>query len=177
MFYDQNICISRTWCVFGHASIWESFIYWLLRYEPAFLGWASCSMLPWSLSMGIQVITFIIKFGMKIRLCRWGLGMDKLCHPTLCNGYKVNYVSMLGLKLTHVNRRSPGQRTICVRSRINNDVRTSRLIRSRIQHTLTVFIRTSQAKFKMKIATSRGVIPVAHDRTMLGLINIIASHR
>ena len=115
--YIKNVS-PRTRCVFGHASISESFIYWLLRYEPAFLGWASCSMLPCFLSMGIQVITFNIKFGMQIRLRRWGLVMDKLCHPTLCNGYNVNYVSMLGLKLTHVDRRSPREQYVYVRASI-----------------------------------------------------------
>ena len=66
---------------------------------------------------------------------------------------------------------------ICARSRINNDVRASCLIRSRILHTLTVFIRASRAKFTMTIVTSRVVIPVTHGQTVLSLINIIASHR
>ena len=82
---------------------------------------------------------------------------------------------MLWLKLIQVSR-SPSEQ-VYVRSRINNDVRAYCLIRSRIQHKLTVFIRASQAKFTTTIATSRGVIPVAHDLTMLGLINIITSHR
>ena len=37
------------------------------------------------------------------RLHRWSLGMDKLFHPTLHNG--CDYISMLGLKLTHVSKR------------------------------------------------------------------------
>ena len=39
------------------------------------------------------------------RLYRWSLGMHKLFHPTLYNW--CNYLSMLGLKLTHVNKRGP----------------------------------------------------------------------
>ena len=97
--YDQNICISRT----------------------EFFGGASCPMLPCFLSMCIQVITFITKFGMKIRLRRWGLGMDKLCHPILCNGYNVNYVSMLGLKLIHVSR-SPSKQYVYFRASITTFV-------------------------------------------------------
>ena len=34
------------------------------------------------------------------------LGMDKLFHPTLYNG--CNYLSMLGFKLIHVSKRTPG---------------------------------------------------------------------
>ena len=37
------------------------------------------------------------------RVHRWSLGMDKLLHPTLYNGY--DYISMLGLKLNHVSKR------------------------------------------------------------------------
>ena len=40
----------------------------------------------------------------KLQRCnRWSLGMDKLFHPILYNGY--NYLSMLGLKLNHVSKR------------------------------------------------------------------------
>ena len=35
----------------------------------------------------------------------WTLGMDKLFHPTHCNGY--GYLSMLGLKLIHVSKKGP----------------------------------------------------------------------
>ena len=38
--------------------------------------------------------------------CHWNLGMDKLFYPTLYNGY--NYLSILGLKLTHVGLRATG---------------------------------------------------------------------
>ena len=40
-----------------------------------------------------------------VRCNRWSLGMDKLFHPTLYWAY--NYLSMLGLKLTHVSKRGP----------------------------------------------------------------------
>ena len=43
--YDENICTSGIRCVFGHGSIPKSFIHWLLRSKPAFLGWVSCPML------------------------------------------------------------------------------------------------------------------------------------
>ena len=46
IYYDENIGISRIRCVFGHGTILKSFIHWLLRYEPAILGWAYCPMLP-----------------------------------------------------------------------------------------------------------------------------------
>ena len=36
---------------------------------------------------------------------RWGLGMEKLYHPTLYNG--CNYLSMLGLKLIYVSEKAP----------------------------------------------------------------------
>ena len=38
------------------------------------------------------------------RLHRWSLGMDKWFHPTFYN--ECNYLSMLGLKLNHVSKRS-----------------------------------------------------------------------
>ena len=43
----ENICLSRIWRLFGHGSISKSFIHWLLRYGPAFLGWMSYPMLPY----------------------------------------------------------------------------------------------------------------------------------
>ena len=39
--------MSRIRRVFGHGSISKSFIHWLLRYGPAFLGWMSYPMLPY----------------------------------------------------------------------------------------------------------------------------------
>ena len=39
------------------------------------------------------------------RLHRWSLGMDTSFHPTLYNG--CNYLTMLGLKLIHVNKSCP----------------------------------------------------------------------
>ena len=40
------------------------------------------------------------------RYHRWGLGMDKWFHPTVYRAY--DYLSMLGLKLSHVGKRTPG---------------------------------------------------------------------
>ena len=43
----------------------------------------------------------------KLQRCnRWSLGMDKLFHPILYNGYY--YLSMPGLKLNHVSKRGHG---------------------------------------------------------------------
>ena len=44
------------------------------------------------------------------RLHRWSLGMYKLFHPTLYDGY--NHLSMLRLKLIHVSKRGPTSQTI-----------------------------------------------------------------
>ena len=44
----RQIYISIIRCVFGHGSVSKSFNHWFLRYEPVFLGWASCLMLPYS---------------------------------------------------------------------------------------------------------------------------------
>ena len=51
-FYDiiyltaQRSLYKKIRSVLGHESISESCIHWLLRYEPGFLGRASCPMLP-----------------------------------------------------------------------------------------------------------------------------------
>ena len=46
-------------------------------------------------------------------------GMDKLFHPTLVMGiHNVNYVSMLGLKLIRVSKRSPSEQYAYVRASI-----------------------------------------------------------
>ena len=110
------------------------------------------------LNMDIQVISSIIKM--------WGENTYPM--PNFDG-----FVSMLGFMLV---KKKP-QWTICVRSHINDDVRASCLIRSRILHTLTLFIRASRANFRMTIATSRVIIPITHGRTLLGLINTVASHR
>ena len=47
IFYQENICRAEIWRAFDYKSISKSFIHWLLRYEPRFLGWASCPMLPY----------------------------------------------------------------------------------------------------------------------------------
>ena len=47
IFYQENICIAKIWRAFDYKSISKSFIHWLLRYEPRFLGWASCPMSPY----------------------------------------------------------------------------------------------------------------------------------
>ena len=41
------IYISIIRCVFGHGSVSKSFNHCFLRYEPVFLGWASCPVLPY----------------------------------------------------------------------------------------------------------------------------------
>ena len=53
------------------------------------------------------MITYLVQCGLKLlsifrRLFRWSLRMDKKFHPTLYNG--CNYLSMLGLKLTHASK-------------------------------------------------------------------------
>ena len=50
IYFTSNIYIyiSIIRCVFGHGSVSKSFNHWFLRYEPVFLGWASCLMLPYS---------------------------------------------------------------------------------------------------------------------------------
>ena len=52
IFYVVNICISRNRFVFGYGSVSKSFVHWLSRYEPAFIGWPPCPMLlyPWGLT-------------------------------------------------------------------------------------------------------------------------------
>ena len=47
IFYQENICMSRIWGAFGYRPISKSFIHWLLRYEPRFLEWGWCPMLPY----------------------------------------------------------------------------------------------------------------------------------
>ena len=54
------------------------------------------------------------------QLHRWSLGMDKLFHPALYNG--CDYLSMLGLKVTHVSKRGHSGHTgstgtICCQNR------------------------------------------------------------
>ena len=48
MFLKKKLCPARIWRAFGYISISKSFIDWLLRYEPRFLGWASGPTLPYS---------------------------------------------------------------------------------------------------------------------------------
>ena len=57
-----------------------------------------------------EVIPSIIKYGMKLRIHsqrfhRWRLGMDKSFHPTI--SWACDYLSILGLKLIHVNKGAP----------------------------------------------------------------------
>ena len=47
IFYDEDSYVPRTWRVFGHGSISRSFINCLIRYEPAFLVWMYCPILPY----------------------------------------------------------------------------------------------------------------------------------
>ena len=70
---------------------------------------------------GLTLIPARIKYGMKLLihylsipklhlLHRWSLGMDKLFHPTLYSA--CDYLSMLRLKLIHVNESGPRSKNI-----------------------------------------------------------------
>ena len=67
IFYPENICIANIWRAFDYKSISKSFIHCLLRYEPRFLGWASCPMLPY-----IYIYTHI-------SCISWGTGSADTC--------------------------------------------------------------------------------------------------
>ena len=70
--------------------------------------------------------------------CTWSLGMDKKFHPALHN--RCNYLSMLGLKLTHVSksRKTGGKRLfqyhirlLIVRCRWSKYCKTSNITRTK----------------------------------------------
>ena len=47
MIHFTKKILPRIWQALGYRSISKSSIHWFLRYEPRFLGWASCHVLPY----------------------------------------------------------------------------------------------------------------------------------
>ena len=70
IFHNENVCKARIQGVFGHELISKSFIHWLLRYEPGFLGWASCPMLPYSVKCTYRQVSNIRRtLAIQIKIC------------------------------------------------------------------------------------------------------------